>query len=70
MGGNRSDNVPFEKPGSSKKVTKRSRGCYEVISLNEGIALTAAKHRHVITVSNKCEGKAYIFALPSSKELT
>ena len=58
-GGNRSDHVFFEKPGSSRKVRKRCRGCYEVISQNEGSALTAAKACRVKTVCNKYEGKAY-----------
>ena len=58
-GGNKSDHVLFEKPGPCRKGGKRCRGCYEVISRNEGSALTAAKACRVKTVCNKCEDKAY-----------
>ena len=57
--GTRSDHVLFEKPGYSRKVRKRCRGCYEFISQNEGSALAAAKARRVKTVCNKGEGKTY-----------
>ena len=59
IGGTRSEQVFFEKPESSGKVRKRCRGCYEVLSQNEGSALAAAKTRQVETMCNKCEDKAY-----------
>ena len=57
--GTRSDHMLFENPGSSRKVRKRCRGCYEVKSQIEGSALAAAKARRVKTVRKKGEGKAY-----------
>ena len=49
----------FEKTESSRRVRKGYRGCFEVISRNEGSAFSAAKVRRVKAVFNKCEGKAY-----------
>ena len=58
-GGTSLGHVLFEMPGSTRKLRKRCRGCYEVINQNGGSALAAAKLRRVKTVCNKCGGKAY-----------
>ena len=43
-GGTRLDHVLFEKPRSSRKVGKRSGGCYEVINQNEGRANSSGRN--------------------------
>ena len=58
--GKRSDHVLYELPGSCRSVRKRCRGCYEVISQNEGSSVAAAKARRVKTVCNQCEGKPHL----------
>ena len=57
--GTRSEHALFELPGSSRSVRKRCRGCYDLISQNEGSAVASAKARRVKTVCNQCEGKPH-----------
>ena len=55
-----SEHVFSELPGLCRLARKRCRGCYELISANEGSAVAAAKARRVKTVCNQCEGIAHL----------
>ena len=66
--GTRSEHVLSELPGPCRLARKHCRGCYELISANEGSALAAAKASCVKTVCNQCEGSPHL--CPSCFEKT
>ncbi|XP_068204630.1 piggyBac transposable element-derived protein 4-like [Palaemon carinicauda] len=60
IGGKRSLHVLVELDGKCRDVRKRCRGCYELLSKNEGSQIAARKARRVKTVCGQCEGKPHL----------
>jgi hypothetical protein len=60
IGGKRNSHYLVELEGQCRNVRKRCRGCYEVLSKNEGCSVAAAKARRVKTVCLQCENKPHL----------
>jgi len=60
LGGKRSSHFLVELQGQCRTVRKRCRGCYQILSLNEGSATAASKARRVKTVCNQCDGRPHL----------
>lgn len=60
IGGIRCEHVLCESDGKTRDVRKRCRGCYDIISKNEGFKIASSKARRVKTFCNLCEGKPFM----------
>jgi hypothetical protein len=60
IGWKRNFHYLVELEGQCQNVRKRCRGCYEVLSKNEGCSVADAKARRVKTVCLQCENKPHL----------
>ena len=68
ISGKRSAHALTEMDGRCKDTRKRCRGCYDVLSKNEGYKVANNKARRVKTYCFECEGKPFLssYVCPAS----
>ena len=68
ISGKRSSHALMEMDGKCRDTRKRCRGCYDVLSKNEGYKVANNKARRVKTYCFECEGKPFL-CVPCFKRL-